>query len=195
MRVEQTIELGESDPKLEIPWAAAEPNRAYFDLRDDPRAITCIEPAQRHSPLRAFLVAVNSEDSAFATLRCRVSQPAQDAATSASGVFSSEIDLAFAETARNGSRASFEELSRRLAELLEREGGGDYLNARLSIRRCRFAGGPANGHCLSVLLTAQGETREQAELRWGLALARVQQALLFLSRMLRQKGAGGTHRS
>jgi len=192
MQVELAVELGDGDPKLEIPWPEAEPNRAYFDLRDDPRAIAQVEPAQRHPPLRAFLVAVNSEDSVFATARSRVCVQGQDAAPSASRNFSSEIDLVFAETARNSAQASFDELGRSLAELLEREGGANYLNVRLSIRRCRFARAARSGHCLSVILTAQGETKEQAELRWGLALARLQQALLFLSRALRQKSASDT---
>ena len=38
------------------------------------------------------------------------------------------------------------------------------------------------------------ETREQAEVRWGLGLARVQQALLFVARTLRQKGDSAEER-
>ena len=189
MRVEQAVELDEGSPKLEIPWAAAGPGRGYFDLRDDPRAIARIEAARQHPPLRAFLVGLNGEDSLFATVRCGVSRRGQGSPSSNAQEFSSEIDLVFAEMSLNAGQGRFEELSRRLAELLEHEGGADYLSVRLSLRRCHFTSASRDGFCLAVVLSALGASAEQAEMRWGLALARVQQALLFLSRVLRQQGA------
>lgn len=188
MRAEQAVELGEESPKLEIPWPAAEPDRGYFDLRDDPRAIARIAPARQHHPLRAFLVAVNGEDSVFATARCSVSRREPTSAAPNPQEFLSEIDFVFAEGQLNVEQGRFEKLSRRLAELLEREGGADYLSVQLSLRHCCFANTPREGFCLSMQLSAGGATAEQAEVRWGLALARVQQALLFLSRVLRQQG-------
>src|SRR5574341_830237 len=139
MRVEQAVELGEEHPKLEVPWPTTEPNRSYFDLRDDPRAIARIEPARLHLPLRAFLIALNSENSFFATARCRVSGGGQNTVATQTFAFSSEVDLVFAEMAFNRVLSEFEGLSRRLAELLESEGGGNHLSARLSIRQCSFA--------------------------------------------------------
>lgn len=188
MRVEQVTELGEDSPKLEIPWTARGPDRAYFDLRDDPRSIARIEAARQHAPLRALLVAVNGEDSAFATVRCRVTRNAEAPADSNRRQFRSEIDLVFAEARANAEQSRFEELMKRLAELFGREGGADYLWVRLSLRHCLFAGAPGKGFCLAIGLSADGASAEQAEVRWGLALARVQQALLFLSRGLRQQG-------
>ncbi len=44
-----------------------------------------------------------------------------------------------------------------------------------------------DGFCLRIILYARGETLEQARVRWGLGLARVQQALLFVARELRQE--------
>ena len=192
MRVEQAVELDEGSPKLEIPWPAAKPDSGYFDLRDDPRAIARIEPARQHPPLRVFLVALNGEDSVFATARCGLSRREQSSSHPGTQEFSSEIVLVFAEMPFNCEQVRFEELSRRLAELLEREGGAEYLSVRLCLRQCRFAVASHGGFCLSVLLSARGATAEQAEMRWGLALARVQQALLFLSRVLRQKGAANS---
>jgi hypothetical protein len=92
----------------------------------------------------------------------------------------------------NAGQGRFEELSRRLAELLEHEGGADYLSVRLSLRRCHFTSASHDGFCLVVVLSARGASAEQAKMRWGLALARVQQALLFLSRVLRQQGAANS---
>jgi hypothetical protein len=39
------------------------------------------------------------------------------------------------------------------------------------------------------MLVGRGGTLEQAELRWGLGVAHLQQALLFLSRAVRQQKA------
>ncbi len=43
------------------------------------------------------------------------------------------------------------------------------------------------GYGLRIQLSARGVTPQQAELRWGFGLARIQQALLFVSRTIRQQ--------
>jgi hypothetical protein len=45
------------------------------------------------------------------------------------------------------------------------------------------------GYALRFILTGYGGTPAQAELRWGLGVAHLQQALLFLSRAVRQQQA------
>jgi hypothetical protein len=54
----------------------------------------------------------------------------------------------------------------------------------LQISPAAFSGG-RQGFCMRLLLFSTGE-RQQAQLRWNLGLARVQQALLFLARAIRQ---------
>ncbi len=84
-------------------------------------------------------------------------------------------------------RKHFESLTNRLRELLTREAALDALAAKLSVCPCRFVALGRSGFCLRIALHARGATPEQAQLRWGLGLARIQQALLFSSRVLRQQ--------
>ena len=185
MRVEVAVELAASE-KLEIPWETADPADCYFDLREDPRTIARVEPARRHPPLRNLLVAVNSDDSLFSTARCKTwLEQALSGADPCE--FSSHIDLVFAAEPFNFDRSRYVGLTQRLAELLTRETAPDTQRAELRVRACHFRGPARDGFCLRIVLHARAATPEQAEVRWGFALARVQQALLFASRAIRQQ--------
>lgn len=99
-------------------------------------------------------------------------------------VFASRIDLMISQ-GENPGHALYEEIAARLAGLLERE-PGDALRAELHVSPAEFAGG-RTGFCLRLFLFSRAATEEQAELRWNLGLARVQQALLFIARAIRQR--------
>lgn len=200
MRVEVAFELGEASEKLEIPWETSDPDIRYFDLREDAKSIERLEAARRYPPLRNFLTVVNSADSLFATARCKAWLTQQDpvpgtpsGATAAPGTglepseFASQVDLVFTPEQFNFNRSQYASLTGRLVELLTRESAPDALRVALRVRACHFRAPGRWGFFLAVFLHAHGATPEQAELRWGLGLARVQQALLFTSRILRQK--------
>ena len=95
------------------------------------------------------------------------------------------MDLVFLREDANFGAGPHENLAQRLAELLGRE-PGDALRVELEIVGAEF-GGENRGFCLRVSLYARGATAEQAQLRWGLGLARLQQALLFVARALRHE--------
>lgn len=152
-----------------------------LDLRQDPRAIERIDAAREHPALRALLLNLNSEESPFWTFGCKV-WTAQDHGAEPN-VFASRIDLIISQGANPG-RAQYDEIATRLAGLLERE-PGDALSAEVHISSAQFAGG-RDGFCLRLFLFARAAGEEQARLRWNLGLARVQQALLFLARAIRQ---------
>jgi hypothetical protein len=197
MRVEVAFEAEEQTDLLQIPWEAAEADNRYIDLRENPDAVDRLEPARQHPPLRGFLAALNSADSFFATARSKTEHRQERPRASAeaardSSEFVSRVDLIFAAESFNFERARYEELARRLQELLTRDTAPDALRAELRVRPCRFGAHSRTGFCLEILLYARGSTPEQAELRWGLGLARIQQALLFSSRILRQQMAPAT---
>ncbi|HEX9759909.1 MAG TPA: hypothetical protein VGA40_03275 [Candidatus Acidoferrales bacterium] len=181
MRVDYAVELDDA-AAYEVPWRNAATGNAYLDLRATPRSVEQIEPARTRQPLRGFLTAVNSADSVFATLACRADNDSADP-----GVFHSEVALMFAvpEAEFNYTRQVYEDLSGELLALLMRDAGADTVGVLLSVRRCRYLQENRAGFCLVVHLEAQGESSGQAELRWGLALARIQQALLYASRVIR----------
>ncbi len=191
MRVEVGFELEESSEKLEIPWKSEDSRTTYLDLRESPMALEQIEPARRHRPLRSFLTVVNSDDSLFATARCKtwLEQAPPTAGAEEPCQFISRVDLIFAAESFNLERSHYDDLTRRLAELLTRDTAPESLWAALRVHACRFRAAARWGFCLRIWLHALGATPEQAELRSGLGLARIQQALLFVSRFLRQQMA------
>ena len=158
-----------------------------LDLREDPGAVERIEIARRHPALRGFLLSLNAEESPFSTLGCKVWNDDQEGAERC--IFASRVDLLLSPDSSRVGQEQYEEFARRLATLLERE-PGDSVRAELHIVRAEILGGP-QGFCLRLFLYARGVRPEQAQLRWGLGIARVQQALLFVARAIRnQSGAG-----
>lgn len=188
MRVEERWELDDEDEAVEIPWENRARGTRYFNLRDEPAAIAEIEPARRQRPLHNLLIALNSADSLFRTVRAQVWLEPEAAAGQDASAFASRLDVVFGDERMNFDRAPYLMLLEGLADLLTRD-SGDTLHAWLTVRRCRFSESGREGYSLATFLTAQGETPGQAELRWGLGLARVQQALMFLSRVIRQQWA------
>jgi hypothetical protein len=157
----------------------------HYNLHVDPGSMERIECARRHLPLRNLLIHLNASDSLFSTFGSRAWNTEGDDADEIF-VFASRVDLVFLREDANFGAGPHEDLVQRLAKLLAHE-PGDALRAELQIAGAEFGGGENRGFCLRVFLYAQGTTPGQAELRWGLGLARLQQALLFLARALRHE--------
>jgi hypothetical protein len=158
------------------------PGRDYIDLRENPKRVEHIVPAREHPPLRSFLAAVNGPESPFASMSASTQSEAPAAmAAGAAYEFASQTSLVFAEPSRNFERKNYLDLAARMKQLLERD-PGDNLRAVLRLSPCDFPGRHRRGCCLGLRVVAQAASGEQAELRWGLGLARLQQALLFSGR-------------
>jgi hypothetical protein len=180
------VEIVEETESQE-PAQAFPPEEDYSDLRANPQAIEGIAAAKRYLPLRNFLTAVNGADSIFATAGAAVKADSPAAVSAGSAYeFASETGLVFAEQAMNGERKQYTDLCAGLKELLERD-SADTARASLRISSCEFSAEKRRGFCLSIRLVAEGSSAQQAELRWGLGLARLQQALLFRSRNLKHQ--------
>jgi hypothetical protein len=99
----------------------------------------------------------------------------------------------FAQESFNFMPERYEDVVRRLVELWMRDSSGDALSVRMEILPCKYesakAGGTAKteGGALRLSLSAKSASADQARIRWGLGIVRVQQALLFVSRAMRQK--------
>ncbi|PYU26976.1 MAG: hypothetical protein DMG32_08925 [Acidobacteria bacterium] len=161
--------------------AAVGPER--LDLKEDPGAVARIDLARQYPSLGGFLLNLNAEESPFATFGCKVWASTEGAGAEPSE-FASRIDLIVSRGAEEPDEAQYDDLARRLAELLERE-PGDALRVELQVSPAQLARGQ-QGFCLRLLLFARGAGEKQAQVRWSLGLARVQQALLFLARAIRQ---------
>jgi hypothetical protein len=173
MRVSVTRDSGQA-------CSVAGPER--LDLREEPAGIKHVDAARRYPTFRGLLLNLNSDESPFTTFGCKVW--IEDVEGDEPSVFASRVDLVISQGAERLGRAQYDEVATRLAGLLERE-PGDALWAELHISPAQFAGG-FEGFCLRLLLFARGAKQDQAQLRWSLGVARVQQALLFLARAIRQ---------
>jgi hypothetical protein len=178
------VEVPQEEQVLVFP-----PEADYIDLRATPEAIGQVPAARQHLPLRNFLTSINSPESVFST--ADVSTKCDSPAAISAGLayeFASQTGIVFAETSLNWERRHYEDLASTLKQLLERE-AADSVRVALRISSCDFKEEHRRGFCLSVRLVAEGSSAQQAELRWGLGLARIQQALLFRSRSLKQRVA------
>lgn len=184
MRVEIVEDYEGKDPALVFP-----PGERYVDLRKNPHSIEQITIARQYLPLRNFLSIINGAESPFATVSATAKCDSPAAVSTGSAYeFASHISVVFAETSHNFDHERYRNLSSSLKELLERD-PGNAVRATLRLSLCEFPGQNRRGSCQEIRLVAEGDTAEQAELRWGLGLARVQQALLFLARTLKQQAS------
>ena len=169
------------------PGPAFPPGENYLDLRADPQAIEGIVAARQYLPLRNFLTSVNGPESIFTTASATTKSDLPAAVSAGTAYeFASQARIVFAEPSLNWDRRHYADLFLGLKELLERD-TADTVRAVLRISTCDFTAEKQRGFCMNIRLVAEGSSAQQAELRWGLALARVQQALLFRSRTLKQQ--------
>ena len=180
MQVEIVVETGSETP------AVFSPDEDHSDLRANLESVARIAEARHNLPLQNFLVAVNGSESIFATADISLQSDLPTAVSGAAGEFASQMNIMFAIPSLNSGRAYYAELSSGLKELLERD-ASDAVRAILRISPCVFTEQKTRGFCLGFRLVAAGSSTQQAELRWGLGLARVQQALLFMSRAMKQQ--------
>ena len=182
MRVE-IVEEGESKAQSPV----FPPDENYIDLHANPQEIERIAAARQYLPLRNFLTSVNGEDSIFATASATIKSDLPAAVSAGPAYeFASQMMIVFADSALNWEWRHYLDLNSGLKELLERD-ANDTVRAVLRISSCDFTADNRRGFCLTIRLVAEGSSAQQAELRWGLGLARVQQALLFRSRALKQR--------
>lgn len=132
---------------------------------------------------RGFLASLGDEQSPFSIVGYKL-WSADNSLESEPIVFASRVDLTISNGAQALDRLQYMDFAAGLAKLLDRE-PGDALRVELQISSLRFPEG-RQGLCLGVVLVARGAGRDQAQLRWSLGLTRVQQALLFEARALRQ---------
>jgi hypothetical protein len=131
-----------------------------------------------------FVAALESDNSLFTLLEPLYGRAGEDGTNVRS--FFGDVSLAFKQPDLGKQRSLHFLVVEKLIELLKEAGSKETLEAKL----CLLAGSRENPNSrestLCIRLTAKGDSAEQAELRWGLGLTHLQQALLFTSRHLRQ---------
>lgn len=184
MRVEAANSLF-SGRAAEVPWKTADGD-AYLDLRQDASQIARIAAAKENAPLGALLTAANGEASVFESTRAKIWQTSGGACAEACA-FHSRVELVLRyDQLRNGTEHA-EDAMRRLVDLWMREPSADAVSLRIELVPCKFVLAGKSGGALRIEVIAKAETAEQARMRWGLGVSRVQQAMLFVSRAMRKK--------
>jgi len=160
--------------RVEVVESFAEKDAALALFSD-----AAVERAQKN-----FFAALASDDSLFTaeSSGCRLAGGSAESQKACRGT----LAVRFRDESYRDSRRLYFSLIEKLTELLKAAGSMESLGATLGL-----AGGadkePKAGLALWIRLEAQGSSAEQVGLRWGLGLAHIQQALLFMSRYLRQQ--------
>jgi hypothetical protein len=151
-------------------------------IKNDAVSAKFTDPAVERA-LKNFLAALSSDDSLFVgeSSAATIDGDPQNGTKTCRAT----LALEFRDDKQASSRHLHFSLLQKLSELLKTAGSADSLSATL----CLVPGSSdsKNRLALWIGLEASGNSSEQAGLRWGLGLAHVQQALLFLSRYLRQQ--------
>lgn len=146
-----------------------------------------VKDAPENRALQNFISSLSSEDSHFSVEHPGsggVHEPEQ-----AGEVYSGDFLITFRSPEDQKNSSLHFTLLEKLSELLRTAGSSDTLGVILSLTKAPSTERGNPGLALSLRLEANGDSVEQAELRWGLGLAHIQQGLLFASRWLRQRSS------
>jgi hypothetical protein len=137
--------------------------------------------------LNNFFSSLSSEDSHFS-----VEHPGSGAvheSGQAGEVYCGDFVIKFRAPEDQENTSLHFTLLEKLSELFRNAGSSATLAVMLSLIKVSVCEGRNAGLALGLRLEANGDSLEQAELRWGLGLAHIQQGLLFVSRWLRQRSS------
>jgi hypothetical protein len=147
--------------------------------------------APENRALQNFISSLSSDDSHFSVEYPRsgaVREPEQTGE-----VYSGDFLITFRSPEDQKNSSLHFTLLEKLGELFRSAGSSSSLGVMLSLTKVPSAQGRSGGLALGLRLQATGDSAEQAELRWGLGLAHIQQGLLFASRWLRQRSSSQTN--
>ena len=142
-------------------------------------------------PLNNFFSSLSSEDSHFSV------EYAGSGAVHKSGqageVYCGDFVITFRSPEDQENTSLHFTLLEKLSELFRNAGSSAALGVMLSLIKVPASEGRNAAFSLGLRLEANGDSHKQAELRWGLGLAHIQQGLLFVSRWLRQRSSSGAN--
>jgi hypothetical protein len=185
MRVE-AANLFHTARAIEVPWKNGDGDE-YFDLRSDASLVARIRAAKEYPPLGALLASIHGDLSIFSSVCAKIWIDEPEGNPDRDWEFHSRCDLILHYQQLRYSIENVEDAMRKLVDLWMREPAADSLRVRIELLPCKFVAEKHEGAALRIEVAARGESEERARMRWGLGLARVQQALLFVSRGVRQK--------
>ena len=146
-----------------------------------------VKDAPKKRALQNFISSLNSEDSHFSVEHSGSGSVHES--EQAGEVYSGDFLITFRSPEDQKNSSLHFTLLEKLSELFRSAGSSDTLGVIMSLTKVPSTERGNPGLALRLRLKAVGDSAEQAELRWGLGLAHIQQGLLFASRWLRQRGS------
>lgn len=192
MQVDYSIELGADDPALEFPWTSNDGRLRYYDLKQHPDLVLNIPEARQHLELSEFLSRINAASSPLQTAKCDAwfthELLLEEEIFGASCKFVCYVDLLFAAQDLQTSFEKHEALARDLYHLLQRA-PEMAAGCEFAVRRCYYhrkdESEPTAGFCISAYVTGYGDSEEESQQRWAIALKLVQHALVQVTSLSR----------
>jgi hypothetical protein len=187
MHADFSVELGAEDDCLELPWASAEGDLRYYDLRRQPELLLNVQEAFENQELGHFLASINSQASILESSKCDVwttrELNEEELIFGMECKCASYVDLVFTQNEPRYSFEQHEELARNVCNLLKRV--PEISSAvELMIRRCYFGSEPEKtqaGFGITFYLSGYGEDEDSARSHWNIGLRLVENALLQIS--------------
>lgn len=188
MEADYAVELGADDETLELPWAADDGSRRYYDLKRRPELLLNLEEASRAPELGEFLAVMNSPAGILETAKCDTwASPEinpEEEIFGAAYKFGSYVDILFSQEPSRSSFAEHEQLAKRITQLLKRVPEIPAA-AELLIRRCFYqvTEETREGFYITFYLFGYGDDEPQARQRWAIALKLAENAIRQISLM------------
>lgn len=187
MQADYTVELGQKDPALEVPWRSDDNSDIrYFDLKKNPDLVLNIAEARKHPELSEFLSRMNAAGFALETAKCDAwfsrELFAEEDIFGASCKFVSYVDFLFSDKNLKFSLPAHQQLSEDVCNLLKR---APEMAAAIEfvVRHCHYHTGDAQsdshiGFSITAYTTGYGDNQDEALQRWVIALKLLQHALV-----------------
>src|ERR1041384_1030010 len=123
MQADYSVELGQDDEALQLPWESPDPNGPrYLDLKRRPELLVHIPEAYDPIELGEFLTSANAAASIFETAKCdrwfstEISE--EESIYGASCKAGSYVDLLFADPQSRFALDQHEQFAQRLVQML-----------------------------------------------------------------------------
>lgn len=187
MQADYSVELGQEDPALEVPWRSDDNSDIrYFDLKQHPDLVLNIAEARKHPELSEFLSRMNAAGFTLETAKCDAwfsrELFAEEDIFGASCKFVSYVDFLFSDDSLKFSLPAHQQLSEDVCNLLKR--APEMAAAtEFVVRHCHYHTGDARsdsriGFSITAYTTGYGDNQDEALQRWVIALKLLQNALV-----------------
>lgn len=186
MDADFSIELGQEDAVLDLPWKDPSGKLAYVDLKWRPDLLPLIPEAEMFPELGKALQTINSARSIVETAKCdawaTTELNSEEEHYEAPHKFASYMDIVFSAMDARLSFSLHEEFARELVDLLRR--APEMLGAlEVCVRRCYSQENEVvrEGYYFTVYVNGYGHDDDSARQRWATGLNLTANAILQLS--------------